>query len=93
MLASKNVFVGSQNRDAIQSSRNKELITWFNLTCFEAYVTCADYLRKKLPLENKTIKLFSMIDPTVRGHHMTVSSLKHLAVLVPVPFDHEELDR
>ena len=42
----------------------------------QAYVECAQYLQKKLPLDNYLLKCLSAIDPIARGHSLTADRLK-----------------
>ena len=48
----------------------------------QAYVDCAVYLQKKLPLQNQLLQTAMALDPVVKGHTTTLKYLKSLPRLV-----------
>ena len=47
-----------------------------------AYSTCANYMQKKLPLDNKLLRTLSSIDPRARGHSETSRAMTGLGEYV-----------
>ena len=81
-LAKQKMFIGSQTQ-IIMSNRPCEKAAENFLTCAkQAYIDCAIYLQKTLPLNNKFLKCASAIDPTARGHQITCQRLEQLPSLL-----------
>ncbi|KAL5010546.1 hypothetical protein ScPMuIL_012851 [Solemya velum] len=58
-----------------------------------AFIKCAQYLQKKLPLNNPLLRAVSAIDPVVRGHSQCCKALKSLKALVPCKLSLEDEDQ
>ncbi|KAK3785617.1 hypothetical protein RRG08_015502 [Elysia crispata] len=49
----------------------------------KAYIKTGEYMRKKLPLNNKFLENLSALDPIVRGHSAAVTALDKLRAFFP----------
>lgn len=58
-----------------------------------AFIRCAQYLQKKLPLDNPLLRAVSAIDPVVRGHSQSCKALKSLKGMVPCNMTLEDEDQ
>jgi len=85
-MKSKNVFLGSVTEGLLtktQESRD------FREQVKSAYISTAEYMRTKLPLENEALTCLSALDPIARGYEATLTQLVKLFNLCKLPLSDE----
>ncbi|GBN43426.1 hypothetical protein AVEN_119216-1 [Araneus ventricosus] len=75
------MFLGSAE-SIVSKDLKHDAVATFLKQANQAYVKYAQYLQKKLPLNSSLLHRISTIDPTARGHSVTVDRLKRLPKLV-----------
>ena len=79
----RDMFIGTVGSSIVKSAHQSDsIIHSFLDTAETAYIMCAKYLSKKLPLNNKLLRCLSAIDPIAHGHSVTAKHLLHLPKLV-----------
>ena len=59
--------------------RDDKLVKEFRDKVMSVYISCREYIQKKLPLVNNVLQAASGLDPEARGHSLTLQFLKQLA--------------
>ncbi|KAM9386326.1 uncharacterized protein KZ484_007857 [Pholidichthys leucotaenia] len=77
-LHPKDMFLGLAAEEMLQKEGDSPTVKCFLDKATDAYVQCAQHLQKRLPLDNDFLKSVSAVDPSARGHHLTVRYLKSL---------------
>ena len=78
------MYMGAANRTKIAELGMKDSRTRRFLSKIEeAYTSCAAYLLRKLPLNNKNLMALSALDPVSRSHSLTATHLKSLVDIIP----------
>ncbi|GBO12369.1 hypothetical protein AVEN_142016-1 [Araneus ventricosus] len=72
------MFIGAGTQSIILNGPNDCIKEEILYKVKKAYVNCADYLQKKLPLANPLLKCISLIDPATRGKDVTLKRLQKL---------------
>ncbi|GBN78214.1 hypothetical protein AVEN_45095-1 [Araneus ventricosus] len=75
------MFLGSAE-SVVSKNLKHDTVVAFLKQANQAYVECAQYLQKKLPLNSSLLQSISAIDPIARGHSVTADRLKRLPKLV-----------
>lgn len=86
------IFIGAGTQSVISKGPNDEIKEEFLAKAKSAYVQCANYLQKKLPLSNPVLKCISSIDPTARGHEVTLQRLQKLPSLITNVLTNEDVE-
>ncbi|GBN25381.1 hypothetical protein AVEN_143893-1, partial [Araneus ventricosus] len=81
MLKKSKMFLGSAE-SIVSKNLKHDTVVAFLKQANQAYVECAQYLQKKLPLNNSLLQSISAIDPIARGYSVTADRLKRLPKLV-----------
>ena len=82
-LHSRDMFVGRPTREMISTCHKRDkTVLEFLQKVSTAYSTCAKYMQKKLPLDNKLLRTLSSIDPRARGHSETSRAMTGLGEYV-----------
>ncbi|GBL83148.1 hypothetical protein AVEN_165358-1 [Araneus ventricosus] len=81
MLKKSKMFLGSAE-SIVSKDLKHDTVAAFLKQANQAYVECAQYLQKKLPLNSSFLQSISEIDPIARGHSVTADRLKRLPKLV-----------
>jgi hypothetical protein len=92
ILKENEMFCGSVATDIIKECRKDDplLVVFFD-QMKSAYMVCAEYLQKKLPLNNPFLKAISTLDPTLPKDSLVTRELKKLRDLVPANLTTEEM--
>lgn len=78
------MFIGAGTERVIASlhvTAKDSCVKEFLNLALAAYVDCASYIKKKLPLDSLLLRSVSALDPIQRGRTSTVKKLKRLAAL------------
>ncbi|GBN19210.1 RuvB-like 2 [Araneus ventricosus] len=81
MLKKSKMFLGSAE-SIVSKDLKHDTVAAFLKQANQAYVECAQYLQKKLPLNSSLLQSILAIDPIARGHSVTADRLKRLPKLV-----------
>jgi hypothetical protein len=91
------LFVGTASSNILSDLETRKLspetVEWFYSAVTKSYLTTANYLQKKLPLQNDVLIAASAIDPTARGSVITLKRLLNFTTLLPACFSDEELEQ
>ncbi len=81
LLRKTEMFCGEEGRKMVKKGINeKDSVVLEFITCVkDAYITTAQYMQKKLPLNSATLKALSALDPMIRGHSVAVREMENLA--------------
>ena len=85
------MFVG-EAAQAILAEMETEDEKKFRKKVRTAYRETSEYLKQKLPLENKNLCLLSTLDPELRGHSRACTGLQDLFDLFPTVVKREDKD-
>ena len=90
----RDIFIGTAAKTIVSTShRSDSTVNEFLQQVENAYVKCAKYMSRKLPLDNKLLLSISAIDPSAHGHSVTTKHLLQLPKLVTNVLSTEEEDR
>ena len=82
-LPESEMFMGRAARKVVQKSNIKDYIVKDVLDRLsQAYVNCATKLQQRMPVNNQLLKTLSAIDPSARGHSLTLRYLLNLPTLM-----------
>lgn len=76
--ANKDVFIGDAAQKILKEKMSRDERNVFRTRVLSAFVETAEYLKVKLPITNKTLRLLSTIDPDLSGHSRASSGLQEL---------------
>ena len=85
------MYLGSVTSSIIVTKINDEHVKTLLENAKAAFINCAKYLQKTLPLNSTLLKCISAIDPMARGHHTTLARLKKLPCLIKNVLDEEDV--
>ncbi|CAM1291290.1 FBN1 (predicted) [Pycnogonum litorale] len=90
----KDMYCGAGVKNVMKDSRRDDTTvrSFLNRAC-TAFMQCAQYLQKKLPLDNPVLRAVSAIDPVVRGHSQSCKALKSLKAMVPCKMSLDDEDQ
>jgi hypothetical protein len=91
-LEKNDMFLGAANESIILKSAHEPCVKAFLDKALKAYVACAQHLQKKLPLNSDILTCISALDPTARGHTLTLKRLKRLPHLVKNVLNEEDME-
>ena len=90
-LPESEMFMGRTARKVVQKSNIKDYIVKDVLDRLsQAYVNCATKLQQRMPVNNQLLKTLSAIDPSARGHSLTLRYLLNLPTLMTNVFAEDE---
>ena len=93
IVKKRDMYVGGRNvRIIAKEKRSQDVIDIFLELVSKCYMTTANYLQIKLPLDNPLLSSISAIDPAARGHNTTIKYLAKLPDLIPNVLTENEID-
>ena len=90
VLANKHLFIGFGANGTLARC-NKSVVSEFFTSIRNAYMSCGQYLQKKLPLENEFLKCANALNPNKRGRTETFEMLELLPTIVTNVLSDDEL--
>lgn len=82
VLPLKRIFLG-EGAQAVLHDMDVERAKSFRRKVLKAYKETAEYLKNKLPIQNKTLALLSTLDPELSGHSKQCTGLQDLFDALP----------
>ena len=90
-LSHSDMFLGTNAKKALMEGKRENVVPMLQKVR-TAYIECGQYLIKKMPINNNTLKWVSALDPQARGHSLTLKYLLHLAEMVQTVLKCEDRD-
>ncbi|XP_023930192.1 uncharacterized protein LOC112041353, partial [Lingula anatina] len=92
LLDEKDMFFGKTATSLMEMHRKDSGVVQFKHQAKQAYVSCAVYMQKKLPLDSTLLRCLSALNPKVRGGTTTLKRLKKLPILLPNVLNDEQAE-